>query len=86
MRDGTKIAVGDMDIDHLRNTLRMIIRTTRKRRRRADLRQALDEITVGEAQDILAGDAYRNLANPQAYFPLLGCFGSPELQQRVGRR
>lgn len=29
-RDGSRIAVGDMDIDHLRNTLRLIIRNTRK--------------------------------------------------------
>jgi hypothetical protein len=26
MRDGTKISVDDMDINHLRNTLKMIIR------------------------------------------------------------
>jgi hypothetical protein len=29
MKDGTKIAVGDMSVDHLRNTLRMLIREDR---------------------------------------------------------
>ena len=33
MKDGTKIAVGEMDIEHLRNTLRMIIRTKREKER-----------------------------------------------------
>ncbi len=30
MRDGTKIDVDDMDINHLRNTLKMIIRNTNR--------------------------------------------------------
>lgn len=29
MKDGTKIAVGDMSVDHLRNVLRLLIRTDR---------------------------------------------------------
>jgi hypothetical protein len=41
-RDGTRIAVGDMDIDHLRNALRMIIRNHR-RRTQAAARCLLDD-------------------------------------------
>lgn len=29
MKDGTKIAVGDMSVDHLRNVLRMLIKNDR---------------------------------------------------------
>ena len=31
-RDGTRIAVGNMDVEHLRNTLRMILRNQREQR------------------------------------------------------
>jgi hypothetical protein len=33
-RDGRKIPVADMDVDHLRNALRMMIRTARRAKRR----------------------------------------------------
>ena len=40
--DGTKIAVGDMSITHLRNTLRLIIRRPRERAIRAQVLKKLD--------------------------------------------
>lgn len=92
MKDGTKIAVGDMEERHVRNALRMVIRTARRRRQ---LRAALEEIrsddcemTVGEAQEMLNTQHYLALANPGAFFPLLegGVYGSPELQAKYGRR
>lgn len=42
-RDGTRIAVGDMDVEHLRNTLRMIIRKRRERVTRLLLPMMTDE-------------------------------------------
>ncbi len=83
-RDGTKIAVGDMDVDHLRNTLRMIIRNVRRRRR--DDVSASSEMSYFEYKDMSDAQAYRNLASPHAFFPMLegGVYGSPELQKKYG--
>lgn len=83
-RDGREIAVGDMEEQHVRNVLRMILRKRRERRER----QAEDpqlEPTIGEAQEMLNAQYYMDLANPEAYFPMLGCYGSPELQARYRR-
>ena len=55
-RDGTKIAVGDMDESHVRNALRMVIRNDRKRRMRAAL-DAIIPWTVGMMQDHLDAQA-----------------------------
>lgn len=52
-RDGTKIAVGDMDIEHLRNTLRMLIRKANAARILISTKYGLDEDdTYGNEQDI----------------------------------
>ena len=90
MRDGTKIKVGDMDENHVRNALRMVIRQARRRK----LRAALDvirpeyEMTVGEMQDELSARAYQDLKNPGAYFPYLdgGVHGSQSLYEKYGRK
>lgn len=42
MKDGKKIAVGDMSVDHLRNTLRMLIREDR-----IILNQELHDLGIG---------------------------------------
>lgn len=90
MRDGRKIVVGDMDVDHLRNTLRMLIRKARKARAssvaRAALAEALDSMTQFEWEDMRDAQAYQDLANPHVFFPLIdgGVYGSPELQKRHG--
>jgi hypothetical protein len=93
-RDGTKIAVGDMDIGHLRNTLRMIIRKARKHRER---QQTVDEMFCfpdpsiwdrhWDYKDASDAQAYRDLANPNVLFPLLdgGVRGSPALQAKYGK-
>lgn len=88
-RDGTKVAVGEMDVDHLRNALRMVIRTARRRRLRA-VRDTIEKFHFddgGDGQDILNAEHHRALANPHAFFPLLegGVHGSPELQKKYGR-
>ena len=85
-RDGTKIAVGDMDVDHLRNVLRMLIRVRRRtvaREMKAILSEALDSMTEGEWHDRVR----RDLSNPDVFFPLLdgGVYGSTALQQKYGR-
>jgi hypothetical protein len=48
----------------------------------------LDYIAYAESdgQAELNAQAYRDLANPDAYFPLLGAHGSPELQKKHGRK
>ncbi len=81
MRDGTKIAVSDMEESHVRNALRMVIRKTRRRLARKFENY---EMTVGEAQDKLSNLAWNDLSNPNAYFPLLegGRYGSPDLAAR----
>lgn len=87
MRDGTKIAVGDMDEDHVRNTLRMIMRQ-RRLKREAKLASILDEtMTIGDAQEMLNSQYWSDLANPNCFFPLLdgGVCGSPELQRKYGK-
>lgn len=45
-RDGRKIPVADMDVDHMRNVLRMLIRS----KRRADRRKAL-ALEIGLTRD-----------------------------------
>lgn len=98
MRDGTKIAVGDMDESHVRNALRMVIRVDRKRRMRALQKLVAKELTdratcgghedyeftVGEMQDELSNQAYDQLSNAGAFHPYLegGKHGSPELAAR----
>jgi len=85
MKDGTRIAVGDMEERHVRNALRMVLRQHRKRKA---ARAALDDLTVGDGQDMLNAEHYRMLANPSVFFPLLdgGVHGSPALQAKYGRR
>lgn len=80
-RDGTKIAVGDMDVEHLRNTLRMILR----QRRRAVV-ETIEYDDFGDGQDVSSAQAYRDLANPRVFFPLLdgGIYGSAALQVKYG--
>lgn len=85
-KDGTKIAVADMDEEHVRNVLRMLLRKARLKRERR-IQQALPEMTVGEIQDELSAVAYSQLKNPDAYFPLLdgGVYGSQSLFEKYGR-
>ncbi len=71
-KEGQKINVGDMSEDHVRNALRMILR-----KRRLVREAVLDDLI--EPQDLLHAEAMRALSDPNAYFPLLGCYGSPEL-------
>lgn len=72
-RDGRKIAVCDMGENHVRNALRMLIRNHRCRLARAAKAElddlAIPELTVGDMQDMLNGEHYRNLADPRVYFP-----------------
>jgi hypothetical protein len=85
-RDGTRIAVGDMDVEHLQNTLRMIIRNNRRLVEKHE-ELAFPEMTYFEWEDSQDAQAYRDLANPDIFFPLLegGVHGSPELQERHGK-
>lgn len=87
MRDGTKIAVGDMGESHVRNALRMVIRTSRKKKERA-FRLLDDVFTEGDVQDMLSSRAYDQLSNPHTFFPLLegGKYGSAELSARYDPR
>jgi hypothetical protein len=86
-KDGRRIPVADMSEDHVRNALRMILRKRRLRVERI-IRQ-LDDVAFAESdgQDELNAQAYRDLANPKVFFPLLegGVYGSPDLQKRHGR-
>lgn len=87
-RDGTKIAVGDMDVDHLRNALRMILRNRRERRVITSAKYDLEKLHFpDDCQAELNAQAYQDLANPNAFFPLLdgGVYGSPELQKKHSR-
>lgn len=43
-RDGSRIAVGNMDVDHLRNALRMTIRRARRRLALTMVLQQLNQI------------------------------------------
>ena len=53
-----------------------------------DLEMTVGEMTVGEMQDELSAQSYRQLSNPEAFFPLLegGRHGSPELAARYDPR
>ena len=98
MKDGTKIAVGDMSESHVRNALRMVIRNHNKQMAHARLRKAARlfcdvasagghedlEMSLGDMQDELSAQAYARLSDPHAFFPLLegGRHGSPELAAR----
>jgi hypothetical protein len=85
-QDGRRIAVGEMNVEHLRNVLRMMLR---KRRLRVEkMIKQLDDIVYAESdgQDELNAQYYRDLANPNVYFPLLGVHGGPELQKKHGRK
>jgi hypothetical protein len=83
-RDGRRIAVGEMNVEHLRNVLRMILRYRRREVAKLISTQHDDDLAFPEfnGQDEL--NAYRDLANPNVYFPLLGVHGSPELQKKHG--
>jgi hypothetical protein len=88
-RDGTKIAVGNMSMEHLQNTLRMLIRKSRERRHilistEHDEMSGIDESNYENMRD---EQAYHNLANPHIFFPLLegGVYGSSDLQKKYGR-
>lgn len=91
-RDGSRILIGDMEVEHLRNTLRMLIRQARRRREASEMRVILtldrfsDPFFDHEAES--DARAYRDLANPDILFPLLdgGVHGSPELQRKYGGR
>lgn len=47
-KNGQRIAVGDMDETHVRNTLRMILKHARIRRERRELDERLDDILADE--------------------------------------
>jgi len=85
-RDGRKIAVGDMEPQHLRNTLRMILRKRRLAQQRLK-RIQLDLDIDFDGQAELSSSAQRDLANPNCYFPLLegGVYGSAELAKKYGK-
>ena len=72
-RDGTAIAVGDMTMDHLQNTLRMILRLRRLRKltREAD-DLVIPEPTVGEIQDDLSAAARAYTERPDTHFNQIG--------------
>lgn len=89
-RDGTKIAVSDMDESHVRNALRMVIRNHRKLIEKRALARALVELMNEETmswggQDELHAEAMQRLRDPNVHFPLLGCNGSEELYNSRGR-
>ncbi len=80
-KDGRKILVSEMSEDHVRDALRLVLRKRRLQARKEARRvfgDASDEI---DSQDFLHAEAMRDLANPNAFFPLLdgGVYGSPEL-------
>jgi hypothetical protein len=81
-QDGRRIAVGEMNVEHLRNVLRMILRNRRKAVQER-ISQLFDD-PYSDGQDTLNAQAYRDLANPNIYFPLLGVHGSSELQKKHG--
>jgi hypothetical protein len=92
-RDGTKIAVGDMEVEHLRNTLRMIIRNNRHRVVEVIAKEENlppyaieDQYWYWEAER--DARAYRAMADPNVFFPMIdgGVYGSPELQRTRGHR
>jgi hypothetical protein len=85
-QDGRRIAVGEMDVEHLRNVLRMILRNRRREAAKLISTQYDDDFAFldVDGQDELNAQAYRDLANPDVYFPLLGVHGSPELQKKHG--
>jgi hypothetical protein len=70
-KDGKRIAVGDLDLTHLRNIVRNII----SRRRYAEL--CLKRIM--EMEDVLGKQYQKDLADPNCYFSPLGRFGGPGL-------
>lgn len=86
-REGKEIAVGEMEVEHLRNAMRMVLRKRRQTVARLEALESALDATVGDTQDELAAQAYRDLANPRVFFPLLegGVYGSPDLQCRHGR-
>ena len=50
-RDGRRLAVGEMDIDHLRNTLRMILARARARRLLKLRREAAEMAALADLDD-----------------------------------
>src|ERR1700722_3477963 len=73
MRDGTTIAVGDMDEGHVRNALRMVLRKARRATEKRDRLAAMTRRVMEEAyadvdpQDILHAQAMRDLSNPNCF-------------------
>ena len=65
-QDGRKIPVGEMDIDHLRNTLRMLIRKGRERAQRKLLKQLYDDLPVPDESFYERPDNHQQLANLRA--------------------
>ncbi len=55
-RDGRRIPVGDMDVDHLRNALRMMIRSKRRADRRLQLVRMVFERREEDEARMLAMD------------------------------
>jgi hypothetical protein len=83
-KDGRKIPVGEMSEEHVRNALRMVLRMRRHAAKK--IIETLEPYE-GDGQDFLNAQAYRDLANPNAFFPLLegGVYGSKDLQAKYGR-
>jgi hypothetical protein len=81
-RDGQKIAVGDMDEQHVRNALRMILRARRKMAR--TILDNTHDFHEDNGQDMLNDQYRRDLSNPKIFFPLIGegVYGSEELAKR----
>lgn len=75
-RDGTRIAVGDMDVDHLRNR-RILVSTKHDEMSGIDFHE-------DDGRAMLNAQAHRDLANLNVFFPLIGggVYGSPALQKR----
>jgi hypothetical protein len=65
MKNGQKISVDDMDIQHLRNTLKMIIRNIEKAKSKKS--QAKFEIHGEIAQDIIAQGMMDELCDDETY-------------------
>ena len=61
MKNGQQISVDDMDIDHLRNTLKMIIRNTQKKQTKPKHQFKVN----GELASIDADNAVLHAINPE---------------------
>ena len=52
MRDGSSISIDDMDINHLRNTLKMIIKNSTKPKKRADYKFEMNGEMAQEDEEL----------------------------------